>query len=76
MTITLTEQAAVHLQAALEKQAKEIAGAKLYTGTDAIQTFGLTRKALGQISPTMLPGRTKPLYSATAIVSYIKSRTK
>jgi hypothetical protein len=76
MTITLTEQAAVHLQAALETQAKDIAGAKLYTGTDAIKTFGLTRKSLTQLPVTMLPGRTKPLYSASSIVSYIKSRTK
>lgn len=76
MTLTLTEEAAAAFQAALDKQARVIAEAKLYTGTEAIKTFGLTRKALAQVPTTYLPGRTKPLYSAVSITSYITHRTK
>jgi len=76
ITLTLTDQAASLLKDALELQAKAIAGAKLYTGTAAIKEFNLTRATLPHIPPTYLPGRSKPLYSATSIVNYLKSRER
>jgi len=72
----LGEELADAIKVALAAKAAEIAGAHLYTGTAAIKTFGITRASLGKVAPTLLPGRSKPLYSAAAITSFLSSRTK
>jgi len=74
MSITLPPEAQAVFEQALTDQAAALVSARLYTGTESIEFFKLTRASLKYITPTMLPGRTKPLYSAGNITAYLKSR--
>jgi len=74
MTITLPPEGIAMLETAIERQACEIASAKLYAAQEAIATFGITRAAIKHLPRTMPPGRTKPLYSARSIRAYLATR--
>jgi len=74
MTFTLPADASAILDAAIAREAAGIASARLYNAQDAASVFGITRSALKHLPRTMLPGRTKPLYSARAVADYLASR--
>jgi hypothetical protein len=69
----LDPEAESFFKAALEKEAREIAQAQLFDGSAAVKQFGITRHALSHISPTYLPGRRKPMFSARAILHFLQS---
>lgn len=75
LQLSFSVAAEVLLRDAVAKEAAAIAGSRLYSGTEAIREFGLTRSSLKYIAETLLPERTKPLYAATAITSFIEQRT-
>lgn len=74
MTITLPPEAEAHFKASLEKEARELAHARLYNGSEAVKAFGITRSSLPHIPATYLPGRSKPMYAARAILNFLKNR--
>lgn len=74
MNLHLDPEAEAFFKEALEKEAREIARARLYDGSAAVSAFGITRHTLSHIPPTYLPGRRKPLYSARSITAYLAAR--
>jgi len=74
MTITLPPEAIAMLEDAIDREAAKIADARLYTAEQAIGAFSITRAAIKHIPRTMLPGRTKPMYSARAVRAYLATR--
>lgn len=76
MNIQLTGDALDLFNATIIEQAETVAAAKLYNAGEACKIFGMTRASLLYLPRTMLPGRTKPLYSAAAICDYLQRQTK
>jgi hypothetical protein len=76
MNMTLSPEAVEMFREELARQAAEIAQAKCFTATEAMEAFGITRAILKHIPRTMLPGRTKPVYSARAVRAYLAAREK